>query len=238
MLELIRERKANPEEKADLLSVLFEIKDAQTGQAWSDKDIVDEMFSVYFGASVMSVTLAWAFYLIASHPHVQEKLAAELNDVLNGRDPRVEDLDQLPYTNMVLQETLRLYPGSWGYPRYCDQELDIDDYRIPAGSLVIPMAYHVHRHPDHWQDLETFDPERFNEENSASIPRFAHIPFGAGARTCLGANLAPMVIRLVIATVCQRFKLAFKPRFPADPVTRFAFEILPKDRVLMSVSRR
>ena len=237
MLDLINDRKARPTEAQDLLSVLLPLGQPGADAAWTDQDIVDEIFSVYYGASVMSTSLAWCFHLVATHREVQERLIGELSTVLQGRAPTASDLEGLPYVSMVLQETLRLFPPSWGYPRWCADGMEVDGHHIPPRSLVIPMVWHSHRHPEHWVKPEAFDPERFSPENAAGRNRFVYYPFGAGARTCLGANLAPMVLGLIIACVFQRYRLEFAPRFAGDPHSEFGFEIHPRDQIRMRVER-
>lgn len=237
MREIIRERRNAKTEDKDLLSVLLDVRGEESGKPWTDEDILDEVFSVYYGAAVMSTTLAWCFYMIASHPEVQRKLREELKDVLAGREPRVEDLASLKYTEMVMNETVRLYPPSWGYPRYCEQGMEIDGYSIPKNSLVVPMVYHSHRDPRYWERPDDFYPEHFDSEKTASIDRFLYYPYGGGARMCLGANLAPLVLQLVIASVFQKYRMEFKPRFDGDPVEEFGFEIHPHDQICMDVRR-
>lgn len=235
ILEVIRERRNSKAEVQDLLSVLLEVCDEKTGQPWSDHDVLDEVFSVYYGSAVMSTTLAWCFYKIATSPEVQQKLCAEIADVLQGREPTVEDLKSLKYTEMVMNETVRLYPPSWGYPRHCEHGMEIDGYNIPADSLVIPMVYHSHRDPRHWERPDDFYPEHFSPENAANIDRFLYYPYGGGARMCLGANLAPLVLQLIIVSVFQKYQLEFEPRFEGDPEEEFGFEIHPHDQIRMRV---
>jgi cytochrome P450 len=237
MLDLISDRKAHPTDAQDLLSALLPLARPGADAAWTDQDIVDEAFSVYYGASVMSTTLAWCFYLVAAHRESQERLIAELREVLQGKAPTVSDLERLPYVSMVLQETMRLFPPSWGYPRWCADGMEIDGHQVPPRSLVIPMVWHSHRHPEHWAKPEAFDPNRFSPENAAGRNRFVYYPFGAGARMCLGANLAPMVMGLIIARVFQRYRLGFAPRFAGDPESVFGFEIHPRDQIRMRVER-
>ena len=237
MRALIRRRRAHSQQRQDLLSVLLELKHSESGLAWSDDEMIDEMFSVYFGASVMATTLAWGLHLMATHPVVQEKMIQEGREVLQGRDPVVEDLPQLNYCHWVLQEILRLYPPSWGYPRHCVQGMELDGYQIPPKSMVIPMVYHTQRDPRLWPDPERFDPERFDPQRASKITPYAAFPFGGGARMCLGANFAPLVMRLILTMIFQRYRLEFRPRFAADPVAEFGFEIHPQDQIPMRVQR-
>ena len=132
METIVQQRRNNPTTDQDLLSVLLTATDADSGEAWSDTDIIDEIFSVYFGASVMGTTLSWTLYLIATHPDIQQRLIDEVQHVLGDRPFTIADLKSLPYTNQVMQEGLRLFPPSWGYPRYCSEGIQLDGYDIPG----------------------------------------------------------------------------------------------------------
>ncbi len=185
----------------------------------------------------MATTLAWELYLIAGRPDVRERLLAEAGQVLQGREPTAADFPKLTYSHQVFNEATRLYPPSWGFPRYADEALEIDGYSIPPKTLVIPMVYHTHRHPAFWAAPLEFDPDRFAPERAAGIHPLAHFPFGAGPRKCLGANLGPRVIELVTLMLLRRHALRFRPRFAGDPVPEFGFELCPKDAVVMEVQR-
>ena len=229
---LLRARRAHPSEAHDALAILLNARHKETDPAWSDDEIVDEMFSIYFGASVMATTLAWALYLLGSDPEIQENLRVEANRVHNSRLPLASDLDQLPYSEMVLKETLRIYPPSWGFPRYAEDKFTFDGYEIPAHSLIIPIIYHTHRIPTLWESPNAFRPERF-AATAAKLPNLAFFPFGSGQRPCLGINLAPMVMRLTLSQIVQKLKFNFTPRFNGDPVADFGFEIHPADAVII-----
>lgn len=237
MLNLVVVRRGQFSEKRDLLTVLLNATDQETGAAWSDDEVVGEIFSIYFGASVVSTTLAWCLHLVASHPQVQEQLIGELREQLQGREPTVEDLKNLPYTEAVLLETIRLFPPSWGYPRRCIEGMEVDGYRVSPDSLVIPMVYFTHRDPRFWRDPATFDPGRFQADKRAGMHRFAHYPYGIGPRKCLGANLAPLIILPIMVKIFQRYRLDFKPRFEGDPRPEFGFEIHPRDEIMMGLQR-
>ena len=232
MLRLIQKRRNSNTQFHDLLSYLLNVRNLQTGHPWPDKEIVDEILSILFGASVMSVTLTWAFGLMGSHPEIQQKVRQEILDTLGSGPLAVEDLSKLRYTQLALKEVIRLYPAAWGYPRHTDRPLQFGGVDIPANSLVIPMVYLLHRDPRFWKDPEDFIPERFQDEE-ASIPPFAYLPFSAGPRTCLGAGLAPLVLQTVLAKVLSRYRIISCPRFKGDPVTDFGFGIQPRDQVLV-----
>jgi cytochrome P450 len=240
MRTLVAERRAAGASAAamdDLLTVLLQGKHADTGRPWTDDDVVDEIFSVYFGASVVSTTLAWCLHRVVSHPAVQERVITEVREVLQGRVPTLEDLRRLPYTEQVLLETTRLFPPSWGYPRRAVQGMTVGGQAIEPGSLVMPMVYFTHRHPDFWADPECFDPDRFSAGRSQGQHRFAHFPYGLGPRKCLGANLAPLVMLPILARIFQRYRFRFTPRFAGDPRPEFGFEIHPRDGIEMQIER-
>ncbi|MEE9204057.1 MAG: cytochrome P450, partial [Nitrospirales bacterium] len=163
--------------------------------------------------------LTWTFYLLSRHREVERKLHGEIAEALGGRTPRVGDLDELPYTRMVIQETLRLYPPTWRLARMAVADDAFGGYRIPAGSIVVFSPYLVHRHRGFWQRPEEFDPERFAQKGSAERPRFAYFPFGGGARACIGSRFAMMEMRLILASVAGRYRLRIVAGESADPAS-------------------
>jgi cytochrome P450 len=221
----------------DVLSYLLETPDKQSGQTWGADEVQDELFSIYFGASIMRIGLIWVFYLLAQHPAAYRRLKEEIDTVLGDRPPKVEDLGRMHQPEMVFNETTRLYPPVWGYPRYTVEDLDIDGYHFPAGSLLLPLGYFAHRHPVFWDNPEAFDPERFSPARRAKIHPFAHYPFGGGPRMCLGRNLGPLVMQLMTVAIVQRYSLQFRPTFPGEPVPNFGFELSPRDPVMMTIHR-
>jgi cytochrome P450 len=237
MRELIERRLRNPGGSGDVLSYLLETPDKQTGQKWGADEVQDELFSIYFGASIMRIGLIWIFSLLARHPHAYHRLKEEIDVVLQGRPPTVEDMAQLHQPEMVFNETTRLYPPVWGYPRYTVEDLDIDDFRFPAGSLLLPLGYFAHRHPEFWENADIFDPERFAPGRRSKIHPFAHYPFGGGPRMCLGRNLGPMVMQLMLVAIAQRYSLQLPLSIPEDPVPDFGFELSPRDKVIMTIHR-
>lgn len=234
MASLVSARRAEPDRHQDLLSVLLQ---AERENGWTEPEIVGEIFSVYFGAAVVATTLAWTLFLLASHPETQQQVIDEVARELTGRSPTAGDLSNLSYTRAVMLETTRLYPPSWGYPRHCERGMTIDGYDVPPDSMVIPMVYFTHRHPDFWNAPETFRPERFVGDGAKQIHPFAHLPFGAGARFCLGAQLAPMMLTMTLASIFQKLRLDFQPRFNGDPIADFGFEIHPQNEIRVTASQ-
>jgi cytochrome P450 len=169
------------------------------------------------GSETTGLMLSWTWYLLSQHPDALRRLHAELDEVLGGRLPTVDDLADLKYTRMVLQETMRLYPPVWFLFRQSLQEDEIDGYRITANAKVVVSPYTTHRHPAFWPNPEQFDPERFTPENSQGRPRYAYLPFGAGRHLCLGNNLAMMEGQLVLATIAQRYRIEPVPGHAVKP---------------------
>ena len=178
--ELVRTRRMTPSASHDAMTILLGAKHKENEKPWTDDEIVDEMFSIYFGASVMATTLAWALYLLGSHSSTQENLRNEANKVHANRLPLGTDLEQLPYSEMVVRETLRIYPPSWGFPRYAREKFTFDGYEVPARSLLIPMIYHTHRHPGLWDHPSDFRPERFGPTEIYPTQRWLKISSRAG----------------------------------------------------------
>lgn len=235
MLGLLNERRKNPKKaEDDLLSVLLILRDEKE-EFWKDDEIVDEILSVYFGATVTSAPLIWEFYFISTQPKVRDRLVHEIQTVLQGREPRMEDLPNLPYAEAILKETLRLRaPFTGAFPRLCTTAFETDGYFFPRRSVLIPSSYHAHRHPKFWQDPETFDPDRFLE-NERNIHPYAYFPFSKGARHCLGSVFAPLFLQLITIMIHQRYVMEFRPQTPLDPRINYDHEVQPDGPVFMQL---
>jgi len=222
---------------ADLLSVLLAATDEESGIRMSDKQLRDEMMTLFLaGHETTAMALTWAWYVLSQHPDVEAKLADELSRALNGRPPTVADLAQLPYTEMVIRETMRLYPPAPGFAREPIEDVRIGGYVVPRGSLLSVNTYALHRDRRFFDDPERFDPGRFSAGWEERIPRYAFLPFGGGPRVCIGNGFAMMEARLILATVAQRWRLSVEPGqqiVPAQLVT-----VRPKHGIRMRVQKR
>lgn len=208
LADIISQRRKTGEDNGDLLSMLLLSKDEE-GDLLADDEALSEAITLFVaGHETTAVTLMWAFKLLAEHPDVADKLYAELDQVLAGRVPTLADLPKLPYTEMVMKETLRLYPAAYNFGRISTQPVTVDGYALPAKRMVMMSPYILQRHPDLFDDPDAFRPERFAEDTGDDIQRYAFIPFGAGPRVCLGNSFAMLEIRLLLATIAGRVALS------------------------------
>jgi cytochrome P450 len=213
---LIADGRKNPGD--DLLGMMLEMRDADTGEGLSDRQARDEVVTIFFaGHETTAATLSWTFYLLSQHSDVEEHLRAELRSVLDGRVPTFAELPKLAYMQQVIQEVLRLYPAAYLFAREAIVEDVLDGYRIPAQTLIFISPFVGHRDPKYWPDPERFDPGRFTSERVAGRPRHVYYPFGEGPHVCIGNNFALMEMQLILAMALQRFRLRLLPGHPVAP---------------------
>jgi cytochrome P450 len=167
---------------------------------------------------------------------VERKLHDELVTVLAGRTPRYEDLAQLRYTRMVIEESMRLFPPAHIISRQPVADDEVLGHRIPAGSEVMILPWLLHRKPALWENPDCFDPERFAPERAVLRPRFAYLPFGAGPPICIGAAFAMAEAMIILATIAQRYRLPLKPGFPVEP--QGLITLRPRHGLRMTLERR
>jgi cytochrome P450 len=221
----------------DLLSMLMTAKDADTGEVMTDEQLHDEALIIFFaGHETTASLLTWTWYLLSKHPDVEKKLHDELATVLGGRRPTLEDIPNLPYTRMVLDESLRHYSPVPIVARDLLEDDELAGYKIPKGTLAVVALYNTHRHPEFWERPLDFYPEHFTPEAVAARPRYAYSPFGAGPRICIGLHFAQMEAVLILADVAQRFRLRLAR--PHDGSVRYVGVTRPATPILMAVEKR
>src|SRR4051794_8080892 len=182
---------------------------------FDDGELRDQVLTMIMaGHETTAKALTWTIYLLERHPEAGARLSAELRDVLKGRIPTVADLEHLPYCRQVIMEAMRLYPPVWLISRQVTGDLELDGHVIPAGSLVCVSPYTLHRHPDHWDDPETFRPERFAP--GAQWHPFAYLPFSEGPRKCIGHAFAFNEAQLVLATLWARVRFRLLQGHPVE----------------------
>lgn len=204
---LIAQRRKSVEDRGDLLSMLLTSVD-EASQGMTDKQIRDEIVTLFLaGHETTANALSWTWYLLAQHPAVEQKLHDELDSVLHGKPPTLADLKHLPYSEQVLQESMRLYPPVWNMSRQALTDVQLGAYTILKGGEVNLNTYAMHHDSRWWDEPERFLPERFNADNQAKIPRMAYLPFSTGPRVCVGNSFAMMEARLILATIASQYRL-------------------------------
>lgn len=237
---LIEERRrANPVEqqsRGDLLSMLLMATDVEgDGGGMSDLQLRDETMTIFLaGHETTANALAWTWYALARNPDVERELHRELDEVLGGRTPSPADYPRLPYTEMVLAESMRLFPPAWGLGRYASSDTKIGEWDVPKDALVVLSQWVTHKDPRFWPDPEKFDPLRFTAEAKAQRPKMAYFPFGAGPRICIGEGFAWMEGVLLLATIAQQWKFDRGP----DVDHAALITLRPKTAMRMRVKRR
>jgi cytochrome P450 len=202
----------------DLLRTLLSAHD-ESGNSMSLEEVRHQVVTIFMaGHETTAQALTWVWFLVSEHPMVEARLHEELRNVLAGREPRHDDLSQLPYTRMVIEESMRLYPPAHTLAREAIRSDLILGHTVPAGSAVIISPWLLHRKATLWPEPAEFKPERFSAASSRTRQRLAYIPFGAGPRICIGAAFALEEAMLILATVAQRYALRLKPGHPVEPL--------------------
>jgi len=224
-------------ERQDLLSLLLATRD-ENGQPLSDEFLRNNILTMFFaGHETTANTLTWALYYLSQHPDILARLQHEVDTVLdNGRVPTLADLPQLPYTLMVIKETMRIQPTVATIPRAILDDVELGGYRLKAGSLVLISPYVLHHDPRRWASPDVYDPERFSAENEPNIAKYGYLPFGGGPRVCIGNHFALMEAHILLALIIRRYALKLVPGAKIEPQHQITAS--PKHGLPMRLTRR
>ncbi len=234
--QFINERRASGDDNGDLLSMLLLSEDTD-GERMTDKQVRDEAVTLFLaGHETTANTLNWTWWLLAQYPEVEAKFHHELDTVLKGQAPTLEDLRRLPYTAMVIKESMRLMPPVWSIGRTANEDTEVMGYSFPKGTGVNIVMYSVHRHPDIWDKPNEFIPERWAEDGIDDLPKYAYMPFGGGPRICIGNSFASMEANLLLATIAQRYQ--FRLVEGANIVPQPFITMFPKYGLPMRAEKR
>ena len=236
---IIEERRRSATDRGDLLSMLLLAVDEEGDRTgMTNEQLRDEAMTLFLaGHETTANALTWAWHLLAQNAEAEGRLHEELDSVLEGgRLPTAEDFAALRYTEMVVAETMRLYPPAWAIGRLAIEDHEVGGYLIPRGSLVLICQYVMHRDPRFFPDPERFLPERWTAEAKASRPQFSYFPFGGGQRRCIGEGFAWTEAVLMLATLARRWRLRPAPGASVEPHPRITLR--PKGSVPMIVERR
>ena len=224
----IRQRRAENADKGDLLSLLLNARDEDDGSRMTDRQVRDEAMTLFLaGHETTALTLSWAWYLMAQHPDAEQKMWTELDTVLAGRAPTVEDWPRLKYTEMIALEAMRLYPPAYVIGREAIADCEIGGYAVPRGMTLLMPQWVVQRDPRFYDEPEKFRPERWGGERVKSMPKFAYFPFGGGPRVCIGQQFAMMELVMILATIGQRFRFRMQVGATVTPMPTFTLRPVP-----------
>lgn len=230
-------REQGTPDTGDLLSMLL-LSEDDNGERMTDQEVRDEAVTLFSaGHETTSNALTWTWYLLSQHPDVVAKLQHEVDTVLAGRRPTIEDLRNLPYAHQVIKEAMRLYPPAWMLMvRQTVRETQLGGYTIPKNWSVMVSPYVLHRHPDYWENPAQFNPDRFEADKQAQMHRYQYFPFGGGEHVCIGNSFAMMEAVLVLATIVSRYEL--EQVGDADVKGKAQITLAPRDGLTMRVKQR
>jgi cytochrome P450 len=216
LMDIIEQRRTEGSDKNDLLTMLIEARDDED-QPMTTKQLLDEIRTLYLaGHETTATTLSWTWHLLSNNPTAYEKLEKEIKGILDGRTPTADDVQNLPYANAVIKESLRCYPVAWVTQRIALEDVEIGGYRIEKGTGIWLSPYIVHHDARWYADPESFNPERWLKAKEEQPARETYLPFGGGPRICIGNGLAMMEAVLLLATILQKHHIAVVPDYPVE----------------------
>jgi cytochrome P450 len=205
--------------------------------ATSRQSLRDQVITIFLaGYETVANALSWTWYLLSQNPEAESALHSEVDTVLQGRLPTVDDIPRLRYTEQVLAESLRLYPPAWAMGRYAQNDFSLGEYFLPARTTVLISQFVTHRDARFFPDPLLFAPDRFSPEGKIRRTKFTYFPFGAGPRQCIGESFAWMEGVLILATLAQKWRLRLVPGHKIEPQPLITLR--PKYGMLMQIEAR
>ena len=210
---LIEQRRRTGYENGDLLSLMLRAEDDRqddpAASRMTDRQVRDETVTMFaVGHETVAIALTWTWYLLAAYQELQARWHKELDEVLGGRNPTLDDLEKLKFTEQIITESMRLYPPIWRTGRVVLEPLELGGYQISTGTLLCIAPIVTHRDERWYQNPMAFDPDRWTPEFREGLHRFAYFPFGGGPRLCIGEGFAWMEAKLIMAAIGQRWRVS------------------------------
>lgn len=236
--EIINQRKKEGVSKSDLLSMLLDARDEETGDAMDNKQLRDEVMTIFIaGNETTANAMAWTLYLLSQHSDKEAKMVQEINEKLdNGTVLDFAGISSFQYVKQVIEESLRIYPPAWMVGRRNYEEDEIGGYRIAKNTNVLVPIYYLHRSEKYWTEPLRFMPERFAPETRNQIDRYVYMPFGGGPRFCIGNNFALLEMQIILILLYRKFSFTLKPGFVVEPEPLITMR--PKYGMVMNVVKR
>ncbi len=239
IMKIIKTRRAEGEDRGDLLSsMLLTVDEEEGGIRMDDRQVCDEAKGLFAaGHETTAMLLTWTLYALAQYPDVTEKLYQELSTVLQGRAPTWDDLEALDYTEKVLRETLRLYPPAWSLQaREALEDIELGDVTIQKGGVILMSPWVMHHDERFFDDPQRFNPERFEGDYKKRFPTYAYFPFGGGQHVCIGSHLAMMEAKALLAMLTQQYTFELVAHHKVELLALVT--VRPKHGVMMKVTKR
>lgn len=234
--EILDNCRADPSLDAPLVRALIEATDPRTGLPLTDREICDELvLFMLAGHDTTSTTIMYALWALGHHHDLQDRVFLEVAE-LGDRSLTTDDVPRLGFTVQVLHEALRLCPPAAGIPRLVMRDIEVDGFRVPAGTLAVIGVYAMHHDPALWDDPLEFDPERFSPQRSAGRSRWQYLPFGGGPRSCIGDHFAMLEATLALATIVRRVDIrslddVFETEVPFTAVAAGPIRVRVRQRI-------
>lgn len=210
--DLIEKRQQSDQKENDFLQMLMDARYEDTGEAMSQQQLLDELVTIFSAGHETSANgLAWTLYSLSQHPEIVNKVKAEIAEILGDRSLELADMKNLVYLKQVIEEGMRLYPPVWSVGRQAIEDDEWEGHTIKKDSIIGIYFYHLHRHPDLWEDPDTFNPDRFSAESVKARPNAHYLPFGAGPRMCIGNYFAMMEMQLIMVELLRKVDFSLVP---------------------------
>jgi cytochrome P450 len=221
----------------DLLEAMIETRDPETGDRFSEMELVDQICMLFLaGHETSASALSWALYLLALFPDIQERAFQETQSILGGRQAGYGDIGKLELIRNIFRETLRLYPPVGFFAREAACPVMLRDKPIAKGSAVVVSPWLIHRHRELWQAPDDFNPDRFGTDETRESLKNAYMPFGLGPRVCIGAGFALQESSLILAELIRHYRFEYVPEREPKPVGRLT--IRSENGIWLKVRKR
>ena len=215
IFDIIDKRRKEGVSKSDLLSMLLDARDEDTGEAMDNKQLRDEVMTIFIaGNETTANAMAWTLYLLSQNPEAEEKMIKEIDEKLDaGVELNFQNVLRFQYVRQVIDESMRLFPPAWVVGRRNNEDDEIGGYHIKKGTNVLMPIMYFHRSEKYWDEPLKFKPQRFASELKNNIDRYVYFPFGGGPRLCIGNNFAIMEMQIILISMYRKYKFRLQPGF-------------------------